>query len=286
MMKRILLSSFVYLSLLVTGCSKLEIAYDFAPGIIAGRMDDYFDLDSKQKAKLKSVIKSELERIVIDHVPRYLELEKEWIVLLQKSDLKKPELRAHNETTRKWLFSVFASMEPALLPLALELSPTQVEYFHKKVLKELEEHDEKIATPKGQKKELKRRFEFGLSWNFGDLNSQEEHEFDEWLSSAQYPFKEESLSRKNSAYLFHEASKSPVAFKKHLEQIFRAPLSFRRQEYADQLEKVLASYQELQWKLLVQSDEKSRKSRVEHTQDHIDQLTKLRDKVVKSKSKP
>jgi len=275
----------VLASILITGCSKLEVAYDFAPGIIAGRMDDYFDLESKQKSRLKKTIQSELDRIIINELPAYLELEKEWMTLLEKKDIQKTELKAHNEKTRKWLFDVFARMEPALLPFALELTPKQIEYFHKKVVKELEEHDEKTSTLKGQKKELRRRFEFGLSWNFDDLTSSEEKLFEAWLETAGYPFRDESLSRKKSTDLFLEASKSPATFKAHLETIFRNPLAFRSKEYASKIDVVLDSYLDLQLKILLGSQDKDRKRRVKHTQDVFDQLVKLREKVMKSNSK-
>ncbi|MCM0607030.1 MAG: hypothetical protein KA715_13150 [Xanthomonadaceae bacterium] len=285
MKNNFIMRSLLILSVLVTGCSKLEIVYDLAPGFIAGKMDDYFDLDVKQEFQLKAAIRSELDRIVMSELPQYIELEKEWIRQLQKKDLTLAEVKKLNDSTRDWLFHVFATMEPALLPLALELSPKQLEYFHKKVLEDLAENEEKTSTPKGQKKELRRRFEFGLNWNFDGLSSSEEKLFESWLDVAGYPFKDEGISRKQSAQLFFDASKNPMTFKAHLEGIFRKPLALRTKEYAQKLDIVLNSYRDLQWKMLAQSTDKDRKRRVEHTEDHIEQLTKLREKILKSKAK-
>ena len=232
MKKDSVLKCILFLSLVLTGCSKIKLAYEFAPGIIVGRMDDYFDLESKQKTALKATIKSEIDRIVIDQLPRYIELDKEWASLIQKKDLKKPELKAHMLATRNWMLGVFASMEPALTPHAMTLTPKQFEYFQKEVSKELEKLEEKVAKPEGQKKELRRRFTFALDWNFKSLNSDEEKLFEEFLDHHIYPFQLETINRRSSTNSFIDASKSPETFKTHLAKIFRAPMSMRGKEYA------------------------------------------------------
>jgi hypothetical protein len=70
-MKKILILGLALLGL--TSCSRLDIAFRWIDVFVAGKVDDYFDINSQQKKELKKSVTQDLKMIQAKLLPQWIE---------------------------------------------------------------------------------------------------------------------------------------------------------------------------------------------------------------------
>lgn len=130
---RFLKSSLIAISALVlTACSSLQLAYNYAPGLIAYRMNTYLNLDDKQQALLDQ----ELATFAVWHdetLPRYSTTLNQWANRLSSPEpFSSTEILAIQETIEQQLQTVGARAALQLAPLLVTLGPQQLKQLQTK----------------------------------------------------------------------------------------------------------------------------------------------------------
>jgi hypothetical protein len=130
---RFLKSSLIAISALVlTACSSLQLAYNYAPGLIAYRMNTYLNLDDKQQALLDQ----ELATFAVWHdetLPRYSTTLNQWANRLSSPEpFSSAEILAIQETIEQQLQTVGARAAVQLAPLLVTLGPQQLKQLQTK----------------------------------------------------------------------------------------------------------------------------------------------------------
>lgn len=130
---RLLKSSLVALTILtLTACSSLQLAYNYAPGLIAYRMNTYLNLDESQQALLDQ----ELATFAAWHdqaLPRYTTTLNQWATRLASSQpFSATEILGIQETIEQQLQTVGARAAVQLAPLIVTLGPQQLKQLQTK----------------------------------------------------------------------------------------------------------------------------------------------------------
>lgn len=119
-------------SLLLTACSSLQLAYNYAPGLIAYRTNAYLNLDETQQALLDQ----ELVTFTAWHdetLPRYTATLNAWASRLSNSEpFTGPEILAMQETIEQQLQTIGTRAASQLAPLLVTLGPQQVKQLQLK----------------------------------------------------------------------------------------------------------------------------------------------------------
>lgn len=138
---RLLKSSLVALTILtLTACSSLQLAYNYAPGLIAYRMNTYLNLDESQQALLDQ----ELATFAAWHdqaLPRYTTTLNQWATrLASPQPFSATEILGIQETIEQQLQTVSARAAVQLAPLVVTLGPQQLKQLQTKFKDSNEEY--------------------------------------------------------------------------------------------------------------------------------------------------
>ena len=174
---RLLKSSVIVVATLVlTACSSLQLAYNYAPGLIAYRANSYLNLDEKQQALLDQ----ELATFAAWHdenLPRYTSTLNQWANRLSKPEpFTGQEVLVIQETIEQQLQTLGTRTAFQLAPLLVTLGPQQIKQLQSKFKEGNEEYfsdflknPESLSNIKKRHARLIKRFEDWL----GTLSTQQ-----------------------------------------------------------------------------------------------------------------
>lgn len=221
-------------AVLLSGCSKLRLGYEYADWLVIYSVEDNFDLEKAQRQRFKDGVESYFRWHRKAMLPQYADL------LAHAADSLAKGLRPEGLDTGYNQFQVLyrKTMEPTVdraTDLLLSLSPAQVDQWQEKVKKknqklkkdfsgsredQLERRSEKTLDEledwtgrltKEQKKQI-RTLSHGLPWN-GHI----------WLEHR------EKVQTRIAALLKNKAPREEV--RKYLEDYFVHPEKLRSMEY-------------------------------------------------------
>ncbi len=119
-------------ALILTACSTLQLAYNYAPGLIAYRINTYLNLDDKQQALLDQ----ELATFAVWHdekLPRYSTTLNQWANRLSSPEpFSSTEILSIQETIEQQLQTLGARAAVQLAPLLVTLGPQQLKQLQTK----------------------------------------------------------------------------------------------------------------------------------------------------------
>ena len=138
---RLLKSSVIVVATLVmTACSSLQLAYNYAPGLIAYRANSYLNLDEKQQALLDQ----ELATFAAWHdenLPHYTSTLNQWANRLSKPEpFTGQEVLVIQETIEQQLQTLGTRTAFQLAPLLVTLGPQQIKQLQSKFKEGNEEY--------------------------------------------------------------------------------------------------------------------------------------------------
>jgi len=132
LMRRLKSSVVVLAAFILTACSTLQLAYNYAPGLIASRMNAYLNLDETQQALLNQ----ELVTFAAWHdetLPHYTSTLNQWANRLSKPEpFTGPEILAIQETIEQQLQTLGTRAALQLAPLLVTLGPQQIKQLESK----------------------------------------------------------------------------------------------------------------------------------------------------------
>lgn len=104
------------LSLLVSACSRIGLAYRNLDWLVPWRLNDYLNLDSQQRAWLKPRLQAHLQWHCSAELPRYID----WLHSTES-------ILAQAQPDSAQLLEQFARFDAALKRLSVEITPTAIE---------------------------------------------------------------------------------------------------------------------------------------------------------------
>lgn len=132
LMRHLKLSVVVLAALILTACSTLQLAYHYAPGLIASRMNAYLNLDETQQALLNQ----ELVTFAAWHdetLPHYTSTLNQWANRLSKPEpFTGAEILVAQETIEQQLQTLGTRAALQLAPLLVTLGPQQIKQLESK----------------------------------------------------------------------------------------------------------------------------------------------------------
>lgn len=129
------------LALLLMSCSLVKTAYNNAPALIAWRLDDYFDFNAAQKAKLKPALRDLHAWHRKNELPRYVSLLDEIHDDLSH-DVSAQTACQHIESIKSNVQMLQTKVIPIIVEVADTLSEKQLQHFEKKLEKRNQEWKE------------------------------------------------------------------------------------------------------------------------------------------------
>jgi F0F1-type ATP synthase delta subunit len=158
----------------IMSCSLVKTAYNNAPALVAWRLDDYFDFNEAQKAKLKPALHELHAWHRKNELPRYVSLLNEIHDDLNH-DVSAATACQRIESIKSHVHTLQTQITPIIVDVAATLSDKQLQHLQKRLEKRNREWKEEWwqDTPEEQREvRLEKSIEFAEKV-YGDLNEKQ-----------------------------------------------------------------------------------------------------------------
>lgn len=158
----------------IMSCSLVKTAYNNAPALVAWRLDDYFDFNEAQKAKLKPALNELHAWHRKNELPRYVSLLNEIHDDLNH-DVSAATACQRIESIKSHVQTLQTQITPIIVEVAATLSDKQLQHLQKRLEKRNREWKEEWwqDTPEEQREvRLEKSIEFAEKV-YGDLNEKQ-----------------------------------------------------------------------------------------------------------------
>lgn len=162
------------LAVSIISCSLVKTAYNNAPALVAWRLDDYFDFNEAQKAKLKPALHELHAWHRKNELPRYVSLLNEIHDDLNH-DVSADTACQRIESIKSHVHTLQTQITPIIVDVAATLSDKQLQHLQKRLEKRNREWKEEWwqDTPEEQREvRLEKSIEFAEKV-YGDLNEKQ-----------------------------------------------------------------------------------------------------------------
>jgi hypothetical protein len=154
-MKKMALFLTLSTGLLTAGCSRLDLALKFVDTYVVYKVDDYFDLTSKQKDWLRVEFEKDFAKIKSNILPKAAkDLERLSITIANKKTYTEKEIEAELELLFTYFMEIVRTFTQNAKSFASLLSIKQVENFQKNYREKLEDFRESNTPKKAQDRML------------------------------------------------------------------------------------------------------------------------------------
>ncbi len=165
-MKKMALFLTLSTGLLTAGCSRLDLALKFIDTYIVYKVDDYFDLTSKQKDWLRVEFEKDFAKIKSSILPKAAkDLDRLATTINNKKSFTEKEVEAELELMFNYFLEIVKTFTQNAKTFASLLSSKQVETFQKNYRDKMEE----FKNSQNNKKALDRMLSSFGTW-FGNLS--------------------------------------------------------------------------------------------------------------------
>ncbi|QLY23866.1 DUF6279 family lipoprotein [Bdellovibrio sp. KM01] len=187
--------------MLLSGCSRLDIAYRWADTYIASKVDDYFDISSEQSKALKKDIKKDLGLMKTTLLPQWMERIDKIQNDIDQGTLNDAKVADYFGSFFKDIEQINAHFATTAVDFIATTQPKQIEYFKKSFAKKNQEDIEKAQNVTKLQKDYCSKYEDIFEMFLGSLTKEQKQMIEESVKASPYPAE---LKAKNKAYIFAE----------------------------------------------------------------------------------
>lgn len=223
-MRKILLLCLAAVSL--SSCSRLDIAFRWMDVFIAGKVDDYFDINSKQKKELKKSIQQDLKIVQAKLLPQWIE----HFQSIQKDvgagsfdDKKLAVSFATIMTDVEQMKSYFVN---TAVRFAASIDDSQLIYFQKAFNKKTAEALQKANNQKALRKEYRGKYIDYFEMFLGSLSRDQEKLVEKHLASSCFPAALKAQNNEHIFTSFMKQSNDPEARVQFVKDLYSHPQQY------------------------------------------------------------
>ena len=155
-MKKIALFLTLSTGFLTAGCSRLDLALKFVDTYVVYKIDDYFDLTSKQKDWLRSEFEKDFAKIKSTIIPKAAQdLDRLSTTIKNKKTFTEDEVETELNQFFAYFIDIVKTFTQNAKSFASLLSAKQVETFQKNYLEKMQDFKESNNQKKAQERMLK-----------------------------------------------------------------------------------------------------------------------------------
>jgi hypothetical protein len=230
-MKKMTLVLSVGLLILSTGCSRLDIAFRWADTYIASKVDDYFDISSKQSKDLKKDIQKDLNSIKVAMLPNWIDRLQGIQKDVDSAQLNEEQVAIYFTGFMKDVDQITSHFSTTAVDFIATTNPDQIEYFKKSFHKKNQEDLEKAQNVSKLRKEYRDKYEEWFEMFLGSLTKEQRQLMEDNLEKSPFPAE---LKAKNKDYVFQkffEHKGSVEEMKAFVREYYTNPEKYDMPEY-------------------------------------------------------
>jgi hypothetical protein len=196
-MKKILILGLALLGL--TSCSRLDIAFRWMDVFIAGKVDDYFDINSQQKKELKKSVNQDLKVIQAKLLPQWIELFKSMQNDVNLNSFDEKKVATYFTSIMTDVDDMKSYFVNTAVRFAASIDDSQMVYFQKSFAKKTAEDLDKAQDQTKLRKEYQDKYIDYFEMFLGSLTQEQEKLVEKHLAVSCFPA---ALKAKNNEHIF------------------------------------------------------------------------------------
>jgi hypothetical protein len=266
------------LVLMLSGCSRLDMAVNWADSYITSLVDDYFDLTSKQNKQLKESLNADIEKIRQEQFPS-------WAAILRRMDQELSKNSISEQIVKKYFIEVLelgrklpSYFEDTALIFAESLSKEQMNYFDEEIEKKNTKDEKKLKNQETALDENRKKYQRAIEMWTGSLNRAQELVLEKHLKDHKFPLREQIKNKKELQKKFREARESVIDLKKFIKSYYVDNNRIVDADYGKALTAYQADLQTYLFQLVKSLSEKQKKI---FSENLIEKATALEELAVK-----
>jgi hypothetical protein len=209
---------FLFFSLILSSCSRLQMAYKLADDYILHQANSFFDLSDDQYKTYKSRVEKDIDRIKTTELPKasaYLKTIKSEV----KTGLTSQKIDLLYEDGQKLFSRVIHEFETTAYDFSREMNTEQIENFKDEYNERLNDLKEDVDSPKERFKHQRKRVTKWMKEWVGSVSRDQEKAIEQFIDSNPYPYELQIKHRQLMRDKFLEARKDPIRLKEFLAKI-------------------------------------------------------------------
>lgn len=177
--------SLLFALMLVTGCSRVGLAYRHLDVIIPWSLSDYLDMNNTQKDWLNERLKEHLSWHCTTQIPDYVAWLDRLQHMVETHQVNQTELAARTAEAKQAIATLSREITPSAVELLKQLDDKQVAEMQEAFAKDLRKHEEEFVNQplNEQINDRAQRMEKRLNPWIGKLNSAQQSRVKQWSAS-------------------------------------------------------------------------------------------------------
>ncbi|WP_413943000.1 DUF6279 family lipoprotein [Bdellovibrio sp. HCB-162] len=274
-MQKILLMIVVSFSCL-TACSRLDIAYNWADTFIASKVDDYFDISSKQSKALKKSLQQDFEKMKTAVLPDWINNAKELEQDIAQNKLNENKISSVFSLVMRNVEHFTSYFTDTAVNFISSTDPQQLAYFSKAFHEKNEEDLKKFRDTKRYQREYKEKYYKYFNMFLGSLTDSQKLLIEKHIQNSPFPLE---LKIKNKEWVFQKFTKeckTPESMKAFVRDFYAHPESYNDPAYQAAFKNYQKDLQGLVVKILLSLNSEQKKELLQNLQEKVAQLEKIR----------
>lgn len=159
--------------ILMCSCSKINVAYEWAPRLATNYLDDNFDFSSERYDQVKSVITKDLKNnkdFIKTEVLQHLDTV---LAAADQKELTAEQLQKFVEQLKKTQLKAVEAMKPTISEVVLNMKAEELAYLKKQTTKRWTLLEEHLAEQETYKKKSLEKFIDNMKMLFDDVTDEQ-----------------------------------------------------------------------------------------------------------------
>lgn len=137
----------VAFTVLIAGCSRINLAYRNLDTLIPWWIDDYLDLDREQQKRFRAQLRDHLSWHCQTQLPAYLDTLGQLQHQVRRNEINEATLRVHYQDAKQAIRTIAREATPTFTQLLRDLDDGQVKTLNEALEKDRREREEKYLQP-------------------------------------------------------------------------------------------------------------------------------------------
>lgn len=257
------------------GCSRIDLAANWADTYISNQIDHYFDINSLQSQLLKKSLKEDIKKVRNLIFPKLaVELQGIQTDVEGITSFNIQKITSYKVELRKIFDDGLIIFEPSAEEFVNQLNPSQIESFKKEFDKKTSDLESEANEPVEAKNKRYDKIRRQLEGWMGTLYPEQRKEIQHFCNANPFPIREQILNRNKLSKEFIAAFPDKEKRKQFIHQLFYNYESMREPTYAKAIEEDQQKYFELISAILNRMSSEQKKHLAETLKDRVEQLKK------------
>ena len=221
------------LAVVLSACSRIDLATSWADTYIANQLDKYFDINNIQSQFIKKNLKDDIQAIKKTIFPRAAdELEKVQKEMNEVKVYNREMFVSHEKAMKDIFYSGLKIFEPSAVGFVSQLNEAQLNAFKKEFKSKTDDIQQLVSDPnKSRDKRYDKTKKYIEGW-IGSLTNDQKKDLRNFCQLHLFPYREQILNREKLAREFLEMFPDMEKRKKYVSDLFLNYESLRDTVYA------------------------------------------------------